>query len=173
MAVFEYFLDGQNIGEFKVSEKFRIGQGRHSDLTHQHKEISKKHCLINKKGQDLFIEDLGSLHGTWVNGERVVVHGPIRENDLIKVGPFKIKLQPIEIEKITQVASTSQSVLDSTANEVQSETKKPAYIPPSKELTEWRKNNSYAPCRENGSTKKELASYERCRSSQRNICSAE
>ncbi|MCI0461567.1 MAG: FHA domain-containing protein [Gemmataceae bacterium] len=36
-----------------------------------HKDISRHHCLLSINPPDLWIQDLGSKNGTYVNGERV------------------------------------------------------------------------------------------------------
>ena len=48
--------------------------GRHPSNTIQllDKIVSKEHCIVEKRGNDFVLRDLGSLNGTYINGERVI-----------------------------------------------------------------------------------------------------
>lgn len=61
--------DGQRTFELRA----RNTLGRHPDNTIQvlDKIVSKEHCIIELRGAEFFLKDLGSLNGTYVNGQRV------------------------------------------------------------------------------------------------------
>lgn len=61
--------------------------GRHPDSTVQvlDRLASKEHCEIAQSGQGYVLRDLGSLNGTFVNGERVSEH-VLQQGDEIYVG---------------------------------------------------------------------------------------
>ncbi len=54
--------------------------------------VAKQHARIIEKGGLLFIEDLGSLVGTFVNGRRVTEYGPLSAGDEIIIGPCCMRL---------------------------------------------------------------------------------
>ena len=33
--------------------------------------VSRVHCMVSKNSQGVFVEDLASMNGTWVNGRRI------------------------------------------------------------------------------------------------------
>jgi phosphoserine phosphatase RsbU/P len=50
---------------------FNVGRKVDKDLVIADPRVSRDHAQIMQEGQDFFIVDLGSKHGTFVNGERV------------------------------------------------------------------------------------------------------
>src|SRR6056297_827945 len=52
-------------------EKFLIGRQDECDLRLKSTTVSRRHCLIRTKPQGIFVRDLGSRHGTIVNGQRL------------------------------------------------------------------------------------------------------
>ena len=47
---------------------------------------SGRHALLTRHGGLLYVEDLGSTNGTFVNGRKTVGATPIREGDTVRVG---------------------------------------------------------------------------------------
>jgi phosphoserine phosphatase RsbU/P len=50
---------------------FTVGRKVDKDLVIADPRVSRDHAQIMQEGQDFFLVDLGSKHGTFVNGERV------------------------------------------------------------------------------------------------------
>ncbi len=50
---------------------YSIGRGRHNDLSLPHPTITKAHARIDQQDGAFFIEDMGSLHGVYVDAVRV------------------------------------------------------------------------------------------------------
>src|ERR1700741_3248692 len=50
---------------------FTVGRKVDKDLVIADPRVSRDHAQIMQDGQEFFIEDLGSKHGTYVNGERI------------------------------------------------------------------------------------------------------
>ena len=67
------------------------------DLTYDggaEKGVSRRHARILKKNQLIYIEDLGSSNGTFVNGEKLMPYFPeqISDGDAIRLGRLQIKV---------------------------------------------------------------------------------
>jgi Trypsin-like peptidase domain/FHA domain len=64
------------------------------DFTIDEAEISRRHARVSMEGQRLFIEDLNSTNGTFVNGKQLGPFGkePIRLHDVIRLGRLEFKL---------------------------------------------------------------------------------
>ncbi len=62
--------------------------GRHPDNTIQllDKIVSKEHCIIEQRGEQFILRDLGSLNGTFINGERVRGEAPLSNGDELSLG---------------------------------------------------------------------------------------
>src|SRR6202166_5289278 len=50
---------------------FNVGRKVDKDLVIADPRVSRDHAQIMQEGQDFFLVDLGSKHGTFVNGERL------------------------------------------------------------------------------------------------------
>lgn len=81
-------------GEFPIgSEKPVIIVGRSSDLDMVLVEdmVSRKHARINMQGDQIWIEDLGSTNGTFVNGEKIK-RARLKEGDRVLIGTSILKV---------------------------------------------------------------------------------
>ncbi|MEN1760260.1 DUF4013 domain-containing protein [Anoxynatronum sibiricum] len=62
-----------------VSASLSIGRDpAHNQVVIQHPDMSRKHAVIQRRGADLYLTDLNSTHGTYVDG--VPVKGTVRLN---------------------------------------------------------------------------------------------
>lgn len=78
-----------------------IGRGRAGvTLTLPHKLVSRQHTKIFERGGGLFVKDLGSLNGTFVNNERIDGERPLKPNELLTLGnvTFRAVYLPVESE---------------------------------------------------------------------------
>ena len=69
--------------------------GRHDDcdLRIPLKDISRRHCQINRNNESLKIQDLGSRNGTFINGKRINEETVARAGDYITILPLTFVLQ--------------------------------------------------------------------------------
>jgi serine phosphatase RsbU (regulator of sigma subunit) len=65
---------------------FRIGRAADNHLVLRDSRVSRNHAQILFDGCQFVIEDLSSLHGVWVNGERVGVRRPLEGSESIEFG---------------------------------------------------------------------------------------
>jgi hypothetical protein len=84
-------------GEFPLRMNREIIIGRSSDLDMVLVEdmVSRKHAKISTNGGEVFIEDMGSTNGTFVNGEKVT-RSRLAEGDRILVGTSIIKMVAVD-----------------------------------------------------------------------------
>lgn len=64
-----------------------IGRDASCGLRLKSWRVARQHARVEERGGMLFVEDLGSLAGTFVNGRRVTHHGPLSAGDEIIIGP--------------------------------------------------------------------------------------
>ena len=54
---------------------------------------SSRHALVEPLGDALWIGDLGSTNGTYVNGQAITGRTPLREGDVIRIGDTEIRIE--------------------------------------------------------------------------------
>ena len=74
--------------------EYSLGREEGSDIVIANEAVSRKHARIYKDDNDWLVEDLGSRHGTTVNGESLKTGEKrlLRHGDLVEIGPEKIRI---------------------------------------------------------------------------------
>lgn len=95
-----------------------IGRGREGvTLTLPHKLVSRKHTeLFEDKGK-LFVRDLGSLNGTFVNNQRIAEPRPLKPNELLTLGNVTFRAIYDNAVTTDSVEPASQGVLDESSGD--------------------------------------------------------
>jgi pSer/pThr/pTyr-binding forkhead associated (FHA) protein len=80
-------------------QRFPCVVGRHStcDRRLNDPEISRRHCTFWLREGRVWVEDLGSLNGTRLNGKPLEGTQPLAEGDLLDVGPFSFRVHLTEV----------------------------------------------------------------------------
>lgn len=72
--------------EYPLGPDMTVGRAPGCDLVFDEQYVSQVHTRIFSRDGSVFVEDLGSTNGTWVNGGRAVGQMPARLGDRIQVG---------------------------------------------------------------------------------------
>jgi pSer/pThr/pTyr-binding forkhead associated (FHA) protein len=84
-------LDGVVIKEVQITkEKTTLGRRPYNDIVIDNLAVSGEHAQMQMVGNDVFIEDLNSTNGTYING-KAVRKQLLSNNDTIEIGKYKIK----------------------------------------------------------------------------------
>jgi len=80
-------------GEKLVELTARITLGRHpgNSLQLLDKIVSKEHCVIDRRDDGYYLTDLGSLNGTFVNGNRMSGEHRFANGDEVTLGSIRIR----------------------------------------------------------------------------------
>ncbi len=97
---FKYFLVPQDRPTeklFLTKTSTVLGRDKTSDLAIDNSDVSRRHCLLDIQARGVFILDLDSTNGTFVNGI-LVRDGYLNPGDRIELGPcmFTLNREPIE-----------------------------------------------------------------------------
>ena len=84
-------LDGVVIKEVQITkDKTSLGRRPYNDIVIDNLAVSGEHAIMQLVGQDVFIEDLNSTNGTYING-KAVKKQLLQHNDTVEIGKYKIK----------------------------------------------------------------------------------
>ena len=75
------------------TEQALIGRGRDCQVPLAGWRVGKEHARIVASPKGWLLEDLGQFGGTWVNGSRVVRHGPLTFADQIQIGGYLLRVR--------------------------------------------------------------------------------
>ncbi|MCD6388634.1 MAG: FHA domain-containing protein [Desulfobulbaceae bacterium] len=110
MSHWSITLNNKVIKNFSIDEGKRvvIGRGSDADIVIDNTAISRHHTAFEIVPGACFIEDLGSLNGTFVNGNKISSRTQVSEKDNIQIGKFR--LSPVEADGGKFALSRSSSV---------------------------------------------------------------
>ena len=96
-------------GEFPLRMNREIIIGRSSDLDMVLVEdmVSRKHAKITSTDSEVFIQDVGSTNGTFVNGEKIAGRARLNEGDRILLGTSIIKV--VSADAITSAGTEADA----------------------------------------------------------------
>jgi pSer/pThr/pTyr-binding forkhead associated (FHA) protein len=69
-----------------------VGRGEDCNFTLPVGFISRRHCRFIRRDGHVFVQDLESLNGTFVNGSLAVVPTPLRHGDELRMGPMSFRV---------------------------------------------------------------------------------
>lgn len=81
-------IHGPELGKKYVLEEteFTIGRDQHNHIVVDLDNVSRRHARIWGRQGKMFVEDLQSTNGTYLNDREVLQAQPLRSGDLVKVG---------------------------------------------------------------------------------------
>jgi pSer/pThr/pTyr-binding forkhead associated (FHA) protein len=97
-------LDGKVVRQVQFSrERTTFGRRPYNDIVVDNLSVSGEHALFHMVGQEVFVEDLGSTNGTYVNG-KAIKKAQLESGDLVEIAKYKIRFladgAPDNFEKI-------------------------------------------------------------------------
>lgn len=86
------FISGSRAGQTDIFSQPTIGIGRHpeSELkfdTDRDLDVSSRHAVITRAGEEYILRDLDSTNGTFVNGHQLAKEQVLANHDVIRFGP--------------------------------------------------------------------------------------
>ena len=84
-------IDGVVIKEVQLTkERTTLGRRPYNDIVIDNLAVSGEHAVMQMSGADVFLEDLNSTNGTYVNG-KAIKKQQLQNGDTVEIGKYKIK----------------------------------------------------------------------------------
>jgi pSer/pThr/pTyr-binding forkhead associated (FHA) protein len=93
-------------------EEFLMGRGGDCDLRLRSSAVSRHHCLLRVRGDEVVLLDLGSSNGTFVNGQRVRSQTALHSGDELRVGDYRFV---VEVDRGEGISWGNESSADQAA----------------------------------------------------------
>ncbi|GBU14896.1 hypothetical protein AwPolaro_02740 [Polaromonas sp.] len=83
--------DGIVIQEVQLTQdRTAVGRRPYNDIVIDNLAVSGEHAVVKLSGSDVYIEDLGSTNGTYVNG-KAVKKELLKNGDLVEIGKYQLE----------------------------------------------------------------------------------
>lgn len=76
-----------------IREMITIGRKEGNAIRLTEKNVSRRHAKLIKFDKKVYIEDVGSSYGTFVNGDRIKGRTELRMGDMIRIGDYNLTLK--------------------------------------------------------------------------------
>lgn len=84
-------IDGVVIKEVQLTkDRTTLGRRPYNDIVIDNLAVSGEHAVLQMMGNEVYLEDLNSTNGTYVNG-KAVKKQLLQNNDTVEIGKYKIK----------------------------------------------------------------------------------
>jgi len=74
------------------AEKTTIGRVEDNTFQIAEPSVSSHHCEILLRGSDVFVKDLNSTNGTFINGDKVT-ESPLKVGQILRLGQIEMRLE--------------------------------------------------------------------------------
>ncbi|MEK7945688.1 ATPase, T2SS/T4P/T4SS family [Pigmentiphaga sp. YJ18] len=92
----EILTDEDHGTSLSVAPPAVIGRGDGCEIRLRHWRVARRHARLDERAEGVFVEDLGSLGGTLVNGRRILQYGPLLPEDEIVVGAVMLRVRAVD-----------------------------------------------------------------------------
>ena len=84
-------IDGVVIKEVQLTkDRTTLGRRPYNDIVIDNLAVSGEHAVLQMNGSEVYLEDLNSTNGTYING-KAVKKQLLQNNDTVEIGKYKIK----------------------------------------------------------------------------------
>lgn len=87
-----------------------IGRTEDNDIVIGHPQVSSKHAVLHKQGNQLLLEDRGSSNGTYVRGQRLGPgqRAPVANGEKVYIGPMPLMIQ-VQDEHVAMIVEDARA----------------------------------------------------------------
>ncbi len=86
----------------RVKERAAVGRDDDNDISFRDTMMSRRHAEFQERGSSLYLTDLSSTNGTYVNDVRIQKETAIHDGDIVCVGQTSLICHRIEVSQATE-----------------------------------------------------------------------
>jgi pSer/pThr/pTyr-binding forkhead associated (FHA) protein len=88
-----------------------LGRGQGTTVRIPSADVSRRHCRLRVKEGQVTVEDLGSVNGTFLNGDEVTGPWLVYPGDRLEVGPvtFRVEYDAVPEAQLVEEASSGSA----------------------------------------------------------------
>jgi pSer/pThr/pTyr-binding forkhead associated (FHA) protein len=102
------YREGKEANRFSFDrQEVSIGRETDNDIVIDSSLVSRHHAKLELREGQIFITDLNSSNGTWINGERIKGCSILSENGQANIGEFSLQVLPSSKDDATVLLSSS------------------------------------------------------------------
>ena len=99
---------------YLTKDRTILGRKEGNDIVLDTMVVSGQHCAFDLVGvADVFLQDMGSTNGTYVNDHMVKSRTKLQDGDIIAIGPYRIKYLQASEEPTSSFGETQSFSSDS------------------------------------------------------------
>ena len=95
--------DGKVYRQEVAPGTYPVGSDKGNKIELPSPEVSARHAVLTLTAENIVIEDLGSLNGTFIDGRRITGRCDVRDGQLITIGSFAITITRTQLAAIPPV----------------------------------------------------------------------
>ena len=88
-------------------------------------QVSSRHARILRENGRVWIEDLGSSNGTWINGKRILGRTEVEANSIVRIGRTTLSFEGIPVRFPASCPAFEDSAAASTAPDLAVDSERP------------------------------------------------
>ena len=96
MRVALEILERGGTRSFEGRPPFGVGRSADAEVSLRDPEVSRQHACFQSRNGIVYVDDLQSRNGTFLNGKRVTEAIEVREGDAIDVGTTRMMVRTVE-----------------------------------------------------------------------------
>lgn len=95
-ALMIYHRDGLDVVPLTPGATVTIGRSPPCDVQPRSRRLSRKHARFSVDGEEVWVEDLRSTNGTFLNGTRLTGRAPLKLGDEVTLGSVSVSLHRLD-----------------------------------------------------------------------------
>jgi len=94
MPTLSLMLDGRPLPDIVLTrERTAFGRRPYNDIVVDHLAVSGEHAVFVLENGQVWVEDLHSANGTFLNGQALSQRMPLGPDDVLEIGRYRFRLQ--------------------------------------------------------------------------------